>query len=129
VKKQFELLHGAELREGNDYPWFSEFTLKALEVVNFSFGGMHHVHAPKWDHGCLRFCIYGGVSTWDRDSMTRLVVAAHRECVRVEVHPHTFRLLKVTVSRRLSTVDAGDLPIALSHPTLNEHLEKLGEAI
>ena len=126
-KKKCEYLHGVELGEHNNQPWFAEFALKAIAVVNFSFGGTHHVQSPKWELGHLRFSIYGGISTWDYNAMTKLVVSAHRECVRVEVHAHTFRQLRVSISRRVRFEDAGEYPMCTGHPTLKEHLAKLGE--
>lgn len=122
-------LHGAELREGNDQPWFADFAERAERVVDFAFGGMHHVFSARFEDGHLWCSVYGSLSTWDFDGLTRLVVAAHEHCVRIDVRPSAPRHLGILISRRVPLADAGTHPMVEGHPTLLEHLEKLKRPI
>lgn len=69
-------------------------------VMAIAYRGIHHV--PYWRK--RRWCgeigilvsVPASLSTFDFDNLTRLVVAAHDECVRVEVvggAPHLLKLL------------------------------------
>lgn len=124
-KPAVQYLHGAELRAGNTQPWFSEFALRAVRVVDAAFGGMHHVHAARWERGHLRFAVYGGISTWDYNSLTTLVLASHEQCVRSEVVPSGPRQLGFFITRRVPLAEAGECQIVCGHPTLAEHLNRL----
>lgn len=86
------------------------------------FGGSHHVQWPSFKLEPLGQASYvmhfGSLSTWDFDSLTRLVVAAHAHAVRVEIVP-AMRYLKLWLSPRDRTG-----PIYKSHPTLAQWLER-----
>lgn len=43
-----------------------------------------------------------GLATWDFDNLTRLVIGAHDECIRVEIEPKTFRHLRINMWPRLA---------------------------
>lgn len=58
-------------------------------VLARAYLGIHHVpfwsrRKPSGNHG-VNVTIYDGISTFDYDTLTRLVVAAHDEAVRVEI--------------------------------------------
>ncbi len=129
MAKQKNYLHGAELRDGNGQPWFADFAERAVRVVNAAFGGMHHVSNARWERGHLWCSVYGGLSTWDYNGLTRLVLAAHDHCVRAEVQPSSHRCLGILISRRVPMAQAGDFPMCNGHPTLQEHLTKLGFSV
>jgi hypothetical protein len=68
----------------------TEVERRIARVLSRAYRGMHHV--PGWekrksaDTG-FRVVIPPGISTFDLDVLTRLVVAAHDEAVRVEIVP------------------------------------------
>lgn len=57
-----------------------------------------------------------GIATYDFDRLTRLVIAAHDECVRVEVSPSAPRYLKVSMWPRKGR----DGSMMTSHPTIED---------
>ena len=68
-------------------------------VVDLAFGGVHHVgKITKYEDGSppmWSFTVSEGLSTFDASALTRLVVAAHDQCVRVSIYPGGPRRLKV----------------------------------
>src|SRR3990167_5588817 len=60
-------------------------------VVDLAFGGVHHVgKITKYEDGSppmWSFTVSEGLSTFDASALTRLVVAAHDQCVRVSIYP------------------------------------------
>lgn len=62
--------------------------------------------------------VFGGCSlaTFDFDHLTRLVIKAHDEAVRVEVQPHTFRHLAIRMWSRSTREGA----MSERHPTIDE---------
>jgi hypothetical protein len=100
------------------------FRKRASRVIDITFGGEHHVCSLKWiDHTLTPYCefrVYGELASWDYDGLTRLVVAAHDECVRAAVVPK-MRDLGVILSDRVR--NHADSPLMLAHPTLEDHLK------
>lgn len=99
------------------------FEAKAEHVLARAYRGIHHVRfwsrrhvAP--DGRALSVSIYPGISTFDGDELTRLVVAAHEECCRIEIHPGGPGLLKLWLSERVR-----DGSIYDSHPTIEQAVE------
>lgn len=71
-------------------------------VVNHAFGGWHHVFGEKrqCEGKQVSFWIHGGISTWDFNLLTKLVVAAHVVRIRAEVESHGFGRLKIWLNIR-----------------------------
>lgn len=100
----------------------------AERVLARSFGGIHHVEG--WGrreyHGPNTILVRihtppGGLSTYDFDQLTRLVVAAHDEHVRLALHPggpYGFKLV-MTLRREWQTPTITD-----GHPTMEQALER-----
>jgi hypothetical protein len=66
-----------------------EAAQRIWNVVARTFRGIHHCpggweNREPWGDG-ISIVAFGGMSTYDFDYLTRLVVAAHDECVRVDV--------------------------------------------
>lgn len=85
------------------------------------FGGAHHVQWPsfKWlKHGwSASYMFYGDCSTWDFNTLTRLVVAAHAHAVRVEIVNGGPRRLKLYLHPRTREGRSDQ-----RHPTLADAL-------
>lgn len=78
-----------------------------------------------WTYGRdgVRFVMraIGGLSTYDHDNLTRLVVLAHDQCIRVRIEPVAFRYLAIVMSpRRRDAKTFMD-----GHPTIEEAIARL----
>lgn len=72
----------------------------------------------------LAVCGYGrGLSTYDSDRLTALVLAAHAHSVRVEVEPCNFRYMRITFWPR----DERGSSFAARHPTLSDLEGRIGK--
>jgi len=95
---------------------------RALRVIEVAFGGEHHVGRIRWGgterYPDCKFSVYGTMASWDDSRLTRLVVAAHDECVRAAVRPMPQGLV-VELSDRWRT---GKNTIADTCPTLEAHV-------
>lgn len=91
------------------------------------FGGSHHVDWKRLKpqaFGQASYTVPDGIlSTWDGDNLTRLVVSAHAHGVRVEVMNGGPRRVKLFLSERQNR----DGTFYERHPTLAQHLKRLGE--
>lgn len=72
----------------------SGFGERVIKVLDFVFGGIHHVSNTAlshcgWDNKRMIDVIIKGTdwSTYDYDTLTKLVFCAHHYCVRVELNP------------------------------------------
>lgn len=76
-----------------------------------------------WMHGVrgTRFVIDRELSTFDFDHLTRLVILAHDECVRVSIAPRTFRHLGISMWSGRSR-EGG---MASRHPTIEQAVADL----
>lgn len=85
--------------------------------------GAHHL--PRSGiHQCsqgVSINAYGDLSTFDNDSLTRLVLLAHRESVRVEIASSGPRLVKIMCHKRVSDRSQDSYS---RHPDLDELIEK-----
>lgn len=99
----------------------SEACVKAGRILNKVFGGLHHVNVIK-DFGFgAEVLVYGGLSTWDFNKLTELVVAAHDDCVRVEIEPANFHDLRLIFHPR----DRSATDSTRRHPTMEEALDTI----
>ena len=70
----------------------------------------------------VRFIVYakgGRLCTVDGDGLTRLVIGAHEEMIRVDVSPHTFCHLEILMHRRHTREGS----ISQRHPTIEQAVE------
>jgi hypothetical protein len=106
-------------------PALKPFRERALAVIQIAWGGEHHVGTIKWEAtngwrgGACRFNLLdSSLATWDFNALTRLVVAAHDQCVRACVLPK-MRNLGILLSDRDRT---GEDTYADVHPRLEAHV-------
>lgn len=88
-------------------PYDLDRTFKTAE-----WGGDHYA----------RFVVYargGRLCTIDGDGLTRLVIGAHEEMIRVDVSPHTFHHLEIMMHQRHSR-ESG---IGVRHPTIEQAVD------
>jgi hypothetical protein len=100
-------------------------------VIEVAFYGVHHCTGwatrTKNGHG-LRVSSYGGLSTYDYDLLTRLVVAAHDECVRVEIVTSAPRYLTIYLHPRVRPGSAHDPDRPMmgdAHPTIEDAIARI----
>lgn len=77
----------------------------------------------KWYHsakGAISFACRTDLATWDHDPLTKLVLAAHRNCVRVEITPCNMQAIRLIFWPR----DPGNVHTFERHPTLAELAER-----
>lgn len=97
------------------------FEVRAERVLSKAFRGIHHAGNIKKFGGPYPWwetSVYGGLSTCDLDDMTRLVIAAHDNCVRVEVTSSGPRMVKLLLHNRKR-----DGTISERHPTIEEAIK------
>lgn len=93
-------------------------------VLQRAYRGLHHVTGKIKDepqHRRVTCCVYPA-ATYDADELTRLVIMAHEECVRLEIHPGGPGSIKLIFTQRQREGDFCD-----RHPTIEQAIEKLRE--
>lgn len=56
------------------------------------------------------------LATYDFDQLTRLVIGAHEECIRIEVEPHGFGYLRINMWPRKTRTGS----MSERHPTIED---------
>ena len=86
--------------------------------------GRHHL--PRVYEFGAGVCInwYGDLSTHDFDRLTRLVLLAHRDAVRIEIASSGPRMVRIIAHRR-TPGRSGTMPQSVRHPTLDELAERI----
>ena len=86
-------------------------------------GGDHHL--PKVLHFGTGICInhFGDLSTYDWNKLTRLVLLAHRDFIRVEIASSGPRMVKICAHRRAARVE-GDKQWQ-RHPSLDDLIQEI----
>lgn len=97
---------------------------KTEAVLAFAYGGLHHVPGKiREKAGGLYFevNIFGGLATYDFNELTRLVVACHEHCVRMEITNSGPGMIKLMFHDRKREGRMYE-----RHPTLRKALEEMG---
>jgi len=80
-----------------------------------------------WRHGsgtAFTLNAYGhGLATFDTNRLTRLVIGAHEECIRVEVSPKAFRYLEIAMWPRKGREGS----LFERHPTIEDAVKSYRE--
>jgi hypothetical protein len=101
----------------------SVFGRKVANLLGDVFAGIYHIESAvlsrKVDWGCtyrIKIALYGGVSTYDHDLLTRLVVLAHDRCIRLEINGAAHGYLHLIFTPRVGR----DADLYNRHPTMEE---------
>ena len=89
--------------------------------IDFVFGGRHHTRKVIEHSNCFEVRFWQDVSTWDGNIMTKIVVASHDLGLRASLDANGMRGLKLTLHSRATRAAS-----ITGHPTLEQHLEKIG---
>lgn len=101
------------------------FEKRAEKVLDTAYYGLHHcpeikkVAADRWEVNN-----YGMLATADSDILTRLVISAHDQCIRVQIQSSGPRLVKIVLSPRHGRIG----PFSEIHPTIEQAIEKIRKA-
>lgn len=79
-----------------------------------------------WRYGSgTRFALCGELSTYDFDKLTRLVIAAHELCVRVEIKPCNMRHMYICMwSRKMRSARMHHI-----HPTIESAVAEYRKSV
>lgn len=106
----------------------SDFQRRAVDLLSAGLNTGPWNIPTKWERVTWRYSegvrfvirISGGLSTFDFDHLTRLVILAHDRCIRVGVQPVSFAYLAITMFPRKADGAMHD-----RHPTIEEAVERL----
>lgn len=90
------------------------FEERAERVLTVACRGLHHCGDIKKSKGRWETNHYGELSTFDHDILTRLVISAHDNCVRLTIANSGPRMVKIILFERYSR--AGNF--SERHPTI-----------
>lgn len=95
---------------------------RARRVLAWTFYGIHHVpywHLRRaWGDG-VKVSLHINPATFDYSYLTRLVIAAHDECMRVQIMPGGRGLLSLGLTPRMREGETYD-----RHPTLDDAIAR-----
>ena len=103
-------------------PELKPFPERAERIVRMVMGGEHHCEkvVKKTSPERWEITYYGSFATFDYNQLTRLVIAAHDNCVRAEVCSGGANKIKICLWPRLR--DGG---FAQRHPTMEQAIEEI----
>lgn len=89
---------------------------KVNAFVNFVFGGVHHVRNLECKGHFYQIVPWGSLSTYDGNSLTKIVIAAHDLGLRADVENHGIRGVRIILHDR----SCREGPLSRRHPTLEQ---------
>ena len=96
------------------------FEVRAEAALAHVYQGIHHVPGKiKKLRGYWEVVIWGSISTHDFDQLTRMVIAAHEHCVRIELQPCNCQHIRLLIHPRQQTGG-----ICERHPSLTDLAER-----
>jgi hypothetical protein len=106
----------------------SDFGVQVAGLLDELFAGIYHEQAAvrnkkvNWmDTHYISICIYGQLSTFDFDKLTRLVVLCHDHCIRCEVEGAAPKYLRLNFTHRVGRVGSG----YEQHPTIEDAIARM----
>ena len=93
---------------------------KVNEFVSFVFGGVHHVRKCECMGHFYQIVPWGGLSTYDDDKLTKIVIASHDLGLRAQVDNYGMRGVKIMLHNRASR----DGMLHKRHPTMETALKQ-----
>jgi hypothetical protein len=91
---------------------------EATKFYSEFYRGEHHIPGEKPKQWGLGFTVIhdrGELSSFDFNSLTKLVLMAHDQCIRVEVSPHSKKEMRISIWKR-----ERDGSIDSRHPTIEQ---------
>lgn len=105
----------------------TDFTRRAIGLLCTTLGAPWRLavnwRRVDWRYGRGVSFILGNrpcLATWDVNGLTRLVIGAHDECIRVEIEPHGFGYLRISMWPR----SGREGKMGERHPTMEQAIEQ-----
>ena len=96
----------------------------AEELLSRVFYGKHHISGKIYDRGRYAECnVDDLLSTYDSNFLTRLVIAAHDMCCRIEIKGSGPGRFKLWLSPRKPIEERGEFPIMKGHETIENAIK------
>ena len=105
----------------------SDFGKKVADILGDMAFGIYHLDVRAlrkvdWkNEGYISVVVYGGLATYDTDTLTRLIVLCHDRMVRLEVSAATWKHLRLEFWPRTSR----DGELYTRHPTMETAIENI----
>lgn len=104
------------------------FARKVADMLGEWYRGIYHnmdVTRADWgnDHW-IEVRHYGSLATFDNSDLTRLVLLAHRDAIRVEIRPHHHHYLMLLFHPREHGIIEPEKALYFGHPTIEEAIER-----
>ena len=95
---------------------------QAVEFFTIFYNGEHHFPSEikECGHGWSMIHKYGGFATFDYSNLTKLVLMAHRYCVRVELDTYGVNKMKISIWKRKP-----EGSISERHPTIEQAIQNI----
>lgn len=111
----------------------SNFGVKVANIIGIVWQGIYHLQTSNYinkrtdwnNEKYIELIVTNGLSTWDRNDLTELVVLCHDARIRLEIQPCSPRHLKLTFHQRVPIEEASDMPICRGHPTIEEQIKRI----
>lgn len=97
------------------------FEEKIELFIDYVFGGRHHTRSVKFAEVCYFIKFYQNLTTWDGNTLTKVVVAAHDLGLRVDAEPNGMLGMRLMIHNRKQRNG-----LVEGHPTLEQHLQRIG---
>jgi hypothetical protein len=102
----------------------SPFGRRVADLLGEWYYGLYHMDGATladWSTpSYIQIRHYGELSTFDNSSLTRLVLLAHREAIRISISPRSIRYLTLMFHPRQSSAQASDLRMYQRHRTIEQ---------
>jgi hypothetical protein len=98
-----------DLTEQEATAFFSEFYFGEHHIPGYKVSPCGYGFSVNHDRGCL--------ATFDYDELTRLVLMAHRDCIRVEISAARNNIIKISIHKR-----EREGTVSERHPTIDQVL-------
>ena len=99
-----------------------------IDTLASVFGGRHHLprNIEQWGDG-IAINHSGDIATYDFNKLTALVIAAHRDAVRIEIASSGTRMIKIMAHKRKHG-ERKAMPMWEYHPNLADLQQQAEEA-
>lgn len=95
-----------ELEKYYRHTWMSDKQWECVQFLGDLFYGFHHMDVDRvkeWGNGIAYNTSHGRLATFDFSDLTRLVLMAHKRCIRAEIAPSGPGLIKIILHKRKGT--------------------------
>lgn len=131
----YKRMESRRKRKDNTRGWqampekLSEFQAKVMDILGMAFGGIYNApiawSGVQWQSGWRGIGVpvrANGLSTWDYQTLTRLVFLCHEARIRMDIDTHSFRHLSLRFDPRSHEGGVGS-----RHPSLDEAVSAFRE--